>query len=176
MLRLCALFMLLALCSPEVLAGQASTFEQLQTVIEPGDTISVLDNTGRTSRGQVLELSPSSLRVAVDGAPRDIEQNLTLEIQQRDPLRNGTINGGIAGLGLGVFAAWGVCSVSGQCLGDAVSSILGFTAAGAGIGVLIDAAVFQNRVIYRSPGRSTHWNVTPIIRPHTKGIAISLLF
>src|SRR2546425_6465626 len=49
----------------------AETFDQLQLLINPGDRISVTDTRGRVSKGKIEAISPSAIRLRVNGASRN---------------------------------------------------------------------------------------------------------
>src|SRR5690349_5344279 len=97
--------------SVEGLAQQAGSFEQLQLLVKPGDTVSVTDLKGTLNTGRITELSTSVLRLQVDGAIRDLSQNDVLEIKQRrtDSLANGAKIGALVGTGAGILGAIGLC-------------------------------------------------------------------
>jgi len=160
-------------------AQQANTFEQLQVLVEPGDTVSVLDFSGKTSKGTIAKLSRDSLRLVVDGVARDLPQWTVLEIKQRrsDSLANGAIIGAIPGAAWGMWVAL-FSDCHGNCAANQAAAI-GFSAAlGAGIGLGIDALIIRTHTIYRGSGRasSSHFNIAPVLHGGNRGIAMSLSF
>src|SRR5687768_5393558 len=83
--------------SPADAAQQAASFEQLQVLVDLGDTVTVTDSAGNSSKGRILEVSPSMLRMTVDGMAKSWAQADVLEIKQRraDSLGNGALIGTI---------------------------------------------------------------------------------
>jgi hypothetical protein len=55
--------------------GQASSFEQLQLLVKPGDNIYIGDFGGNTSKGKIVKLNRSTLSVTVNGLKRDLPQS-----------------------------------------------------------------------------------------------------
>ena len=88
-------------------AQEASSFEQLQLQVGPGDNVTVTETDGRTSSGRIIDLSPSSLDISVNGSVRQLSETDVSEIRQRrgDSLANGAITGTLAGLAAGVVSA-----------------------------------------------------------------------
>ena len=87
----------------DVAAQQASSFEQLQILVENDDEITVTDADGQESKGPIINLSPSSLELSVNGVSRQFSQIDVREIRRRggDPIGNGVKNGAFVGLGFG---------------------------------------------------------------------------
>src|SRR5262245_53769793 len=59
--------LLIVVTSMECSAQLVSSFEQLQLLVKPGDNIYVTDSLGKTTKGRIAELSPSSLGLVVKG-------------------------------------------------------------------------------------------------------------
>ena len=70
----------------------AGSFDELQRILNPGDRVRVTDHTGRELTGRLVDLSPWSLSLEVEGARRDLlDADVTLVHQWRpDPL--GTVS------------------------------------------------------------------------------------
>lgn len=82
---------LLLVSSLDLKAQQVSSFEQLQLLVKPGDTITVVQNVGKITKGKLIELSSSLLRVNAGDAEKAFSPADVMEITERrsDPLSNG---------------------------------------------------------------------------------------
>ena len=72
------------------MAGQTESFDQLSKVVQTGDVVEVTDWTRARVRGQVVELTGSSLAVVKDGRQVRIYADAAKEIRllrRRDPNR-----------------------------------------------------------------------------------------
>jgi hypothetical protein len=170
----------LLFAAPCVFAQEASSFEQLQMLVGPDDAVVVTDFSGNQTRGRIAALSPSALRLIVNGTARDIPQSEVLEIRQRrsDSLANGAKYGAIAGGTFGVLGAILVCAQEADC-GQWVPGVLVvYTALGTGIGVGIDALIIRQRTIFRAPARTSfsRVRVAPILTAERKGLSFSISF
>ena len=173
----CALVLILLFAASEVSGQVANSFEQLQVLVKPGDRVSVTDVNGTLSQGMIAELSRSTLRLAVAGAPRDLSEADVVMIRQRrrDSLANGAIIGAVAGGAFGLLPALLVCFQETNCAGSAVGAVSLFTAMGTGIGVGIDALIVRQQTIYRR-GTSGRLDVKPIFSAGRKGVAFTVSF
>src|SRR5438034_10941281 len=87
------------LCAQQI----AGSFDELQTLIKPGQSISVTDSTGTTSTGTVLRLSGASLELRRQHNPSAppltfSESHVNNIVTTRaDPLWNGMLVGFAAG-------------------------------------------------------------------------------
>jgi hypothetical protein len=176
-----AILALLLICPARPAGAQnlASSFEQLQVLVKPGDTITVTDRAGRELRGKIASLSSSSLALLVEGARYDLPESGIRTIRQRrqDSLANGAKWGLGIGAGLGVAA--GVAVASGHESTGALIPILAmvYGGIGAGVGVGIDALVLGNQVIYFKPAASSaKLSVSPLVTPRRRGVFLSVGF
>jgi hypothetical protein len=175
---------LLALAIPSVALAQAAatSLSELRLLVRNGDSVSVVDPTGKTATGRIAELSTSSLRLLVDGHTREFTQNRISEIHQRrsDSLANGAIIGALAGAGVGITGV--VVVTSKGCYGCSWDSpaipvgVVGlYSAMGAGIGVGVDALIRRRTVIYSSaPMGRTTTRVSPTLRPDQKSVRVAI--
>ena len=130
----------------EVLAQQASSFDQLGMLVKPGDKVEVLGADGTSTKGKIENFTPASLRLATNGKICDYAQRDAIEIKEKkgDSLLNGALIGAATGAGLGL-AEW-ISSGGCDCTSGDVVGIVGLTAAmGAGIGIGIDALIIAIR-------------------------------
>lgn len=158
-------------------AQQVSSFEQLQLLVRPGDTIVVVGTDGKSAKGKIESLSATSLRLAAKGSIREFTQTDAVEIKQRrgDSLANGAwIGAAIGGAPLGVAAA---ISCRGDCRFVAAAVAI-YTGIGAAIGVGVDAMITHNQTIYRPPVRAalSRIRVAPLLAGDRKGVAINVSF
>lgn len=163
-------------------AQQASSFEQLQLLVKPGDTVVVIDMEGRSTKGKIENLSRESLRLKSGGAISEFGQRDAVEIKQRraDSLANGALIGVAVGGGIGALGAIGFCRYEG-CRGNEaeVAAVIGvYAGLGTAIGVGIDALVRPRRTIYRSTAQTalSHVHVAPLIGSGRRGIALKWSF
>jgi len=164
----------------EARAQQATSFEQLKLLLEPGDTVTVTESSGQITKGKIEALTGTSLRLVAGGGVREMADRDVLEIRQRrgDSLGNGAIIGAIAGGAFGTLSAF-----LGDCLNDPCTAeraaVIGVTTGlGVGIGVGIDALITKTKVIYRGSGRqvTVRFNIRPVMDRQRKGVALSVRF
>ena len=86
--------------------GVAASFEQLQVLVTPGNTVTVTDPAGSVTSGRIDSLSSSALSLLVDGTRRTFSDIDVSTIRQRrgDSLANGAWWGFGVGVGLVVLA------------------------------------------------------------------------
>ena len=110
----CTTVCLLVIATTPMVEAQvlASSFDQLQVLVKPGDTVRVTDGTGVEARGTIGALSPSSLEMVIEGNRRIFSENDVRTIRQRrgDSLRNG------AWWGFGIMAGLALLSAGGGSL------------------------------------------------------------
>jgi hypothetical protein len=163
-------------------AQQASSFEQLQLLVKPGDTVVVTDMEGRSTKGKIEGLSRESLRLKSSGNIREFGQRDAIEIKQRrsDSLANGALIGAAVGGGIGALGAIAFCK-EGWCRGNGaeVAATIGVHAGmGTAIGVGIDALVRSRQTIYRSSPQTafSRVHVAPLIGSGRRGVALKWSF
>ena len=169
--------------SQEVKAQPAQSFEQLKSLVKPGEEVSVTDATGVVTVGRIAELSSSVLRLRVNSTTRDLSESDVKTITQSRPdsLMNGTLIGAGVGAGVGVGILAGFCGGDYDCAGNP-GEVAGYIALYSGIGAAagagIDALIKGRQTIYLGGHRvSLHLSdVRPIISPTRKGVSMSLSF
>jgi hypothetical protein len=162
-------------------AQQVSSFEQLQLLVKPGDTIIVTDSAGTTTKGKIESLTRESLRLSANKIVREFAQKDARLIRQwkGDSLGNGAAIGAVVGAGLGLLSLVGCREAGGGCnaaTGASMIAVMG--ALGTGVGVGIDALVISRHTIYKSPGTAAldRFQVKPLISGDKKGAALSFSF
>lgn len=159
------------------LAGaQTVSFDRLALQLNQGDRITVTDNEGRALHGRVVDLSSSMLSLQAGGLRRDLNGGdiSVIRRRQRDSLKNGAGIGFASGAGIAVvlLSRCGGLDHAGETL--FYSSLFG--AAGAGIGVGLDAMHEETRVVYRTAPSTRRLAVSPVLSPQRQGVAVSLGF
>lgn len=92
-------FFLAALTQTAAAQGVAGSFEQLQVLVKPGDTVTVTDATGRETRGKIAELTGSTLALLAGGTRLELRESDVMTIKQlySDSLADGAIWGAVGG-------------------------------------------------------------------------------
>jgi hypothetical protein len=163
----------------------ASSFDALAGRIREGQSIWVIDATGREVRGRLERLSTEGLVLKADRsetfAAGDIRR---VRARDRDSLKNGTLIG--LGIGAGLGTVWCVGAIADDS-GDIDAGVecaegfLVFPALGALIGLAVDAVIpGKVRVVYQAPpsggGSRAGLTFVPLASPRVTGLAISIAF
>jgi hypothetical protein len=172
----------------------STSFEQLQALVKPGDTVDITDTTGRRTRGTLGELSASSLellarKTGADGGEnlvrdrqlfeRDVQQ---IQLVRRDSLWNGTLIGFAPGAAIGMFilfvGAGCDCYTVESRAPIALSTMLFAGGIGALIGGTVDASIVKRTTVYfRLPdSRSVDLRISPVLSKSATGVKIGLRF
>ena len=173
---LCLLFS--AGSQPAAAQGIAGSFEQLQLLVRPGDTVTLTDTSGREATGKIADLSSSMLVLMENGSRRELSEGEVSTIRQRhgDSLGNGALWGLAIG---GVVAAGLVASFweHGDSAGGAAAMIAVYGGLGAGIGVGVDALITRRHVIYqRRSASAVEVGIAPVWTAQRKGALFSVRF
>ena len=144
----------LSVALPASAQTSVNSFELLQSIVKPGQTLVVTDQAGHETTGSVSEVSALSLTLALKKHEQRVFAGDTVRaIRRTDPLGNGTL----VGLGIGIaatstFAArcgrYKYAEESGPCMAAAMSSGLLWIPMAALIGRAIDRA-HGNAQLYR---------------------------
>jgi hypothetical protein len=128
-------------------------FSRLNDFLRLGDGVILTELSGRTIAGTLQTLRPESMDVRVGGKPRTIlGRDLSMvRLRKGDSLINGTVVGGLVGLGVG--AVWGA-ALAGD--GNEIVNTVGLLGticgvAGVGIGAAVDSSVSTDVPVYRRP-------------------------
>ena len=175
--------MLVLLVMKAAPAAQAQTlagsFDQLQVLVKPGDTISVTDATGRELTGRIDSLSQSSLSLLVWGPARSAGERGPQDTPaSSDSLANGAKWGLGIGAGLGLAAGLAIASEYSEGGGVYIPILaLVYGGIGAGVGAGMDALILSNQVIYfKSPGSVAKVTVSPLVTSERKGVVVAFGF
>lgn len=163
-------------------AQEATSFEQLQMLVKPGDKVYVTNSKGVVTVGKVTGLTTSVLSLKEKDTTRDwAESDVSRIMQHRhDSLKNGTLIGSGIGLGFGAIGA-GACAADDTCdasTGALVADVLIFTGIGAALGAGIDALIHLKTTVYigRTKVSMNLNTLKPILTNNRKGASVSLSF
>jgi hypothetical protein len=180
----------------------ATSFDELPTTLQQGETIELTTATGDTLKGDVLDVSSSGLELRIRtprpagntpaAAQRRLLENDVRRIvrEHHDSLWNGTIIGLAAAAFPGVVSiAWGLSAANegyttGAELAGAGIVMLGI---GAGLGAAVDASIHRRTTVYLRPAArsSLRWgpalpgpavSVAPLLARTAGGVRVSLQF
>lgn len=152
--------------------------------VRMGEAVVVTDQDGREIRGRLVELTPASLAVDVDGHVVEWRQGgWTLRQRQRDALVNGTLIGAAVGLGVGFglavgYVATAVYTGQTETSGSGNGFVIVGTVVGAGVGLVIDSARQDDLVVVGPPlaqGR-LRLRVLPLVSRHAQGLGVAFSF
>ena len=89
----------------------ARSFAELEVRVKAGDTVYVVDGSGRDTKGRIDLLSAASIQLTLDGRRREFLETDVIRVERRGPrdsIRNGLLIGLGTGAALGFLAgrAW----------------------------------------------------------------------
>jgi hypothetical protein len=162
--------------------AEAQAFDMGQ--IRVGQTVFVRDLTGAETRGVVQSAEPTRLVVKYGfgrltdptDPSRILDDTRTFtpaevdRVRRPGPIWDGAVKGAFVAL-IPVALLTGAC----DCGAPPPSAFAVFMGAGAGIGVVIDAA-FGPRNVYRNRGESRKVTVAPVVGGGRRGFAASIRF
>jgi hypothetical protein len=144
----------LVLSVPTNAAAQES-FASVRNRIALGDTVFVLDVTGTETRGLVMNVDLSTIRLKVNDTEREWQETAVYRLERRgdsvrDGARRGVITGAIVGAVLGAIAGatWANSGSGSTPIGGAFGVGLVGAGLGLGIGVGMDALIQGRTLIY----------------------------
>ena len=135
------------------------SFGDLKLRIGPGESVYVVDASGRETRGRVMTLSDAILTVTIDAVRREFRAADVKQIdrRRRDPVWNGVLigaaAGSLAGFGLGRSLDSPSCPRPAiECGQGAIIGTVGGALWGAAGGWIADALIRKREVVYdRAP-------------------------
>ena len=172
----------------------ATTFDELQSLVKTGDTVDVIDVTGRKTKGKLGEVSASSLELLVrrtgpDGREtfvpearlfeRDVQQ---IRLQRRDSIWNGTVIGFAPGAVIGMFILFVGAGCDCYTIESRAPIAFGTMLFAGGIGALIggtvDASIVKRTTVYfRLPtSRSAGLHISPMLSKSGTGVKLAVRF
>ena len=157
--------------------GVAASFEQLQVLVRPGDTVTRTDASLLPVSGRIDGVTSSTLSLVVNGTRRDYEQSDVTAIwaPKTDSLADGARRGFRIGAALGVLSFLGCLGECGSYPVAVAGSFAVITAMSTGIGVAMDARNREttDHLIYRRPAAS---GARLTITPQQTGMMMSVRF
>src|SRR6188474_606076 len=92
-------------CALGVSAASAQTLDDAVRLAKPDDTVIVTDADGRTVQGQLVSISPESIRILTPAAVVIPADRVSRIDKLGDPVRDGFRKGAIAGAAIGAVNA-----------------------------------------------------------------------
>ena len=173
------LCLLVSTCSqPAAAQGIAGSFEQLQLLVRPGDTVTLTDTSGREATGKIADLTSSMLVLMEKGSRRELSEREVTTIRQRRS--DSLANGAIWGLAVGGLLATGMVAAfweGDDDIGPAAVGVALYSGVGAGIGAGVDALITRRHVIYQRRSTSAvEIGIVPLMTDQRKGALVSVRF
>ncbi len=158
--------------------GIAESLHELRLLVRPGETVTVVDTTGREVKGRIESLSASDIVLRTSAGPRQWTDADLKTIRQRrgDSLGNGALIG--FGVGAGIGIAGGLALRESGESGAVVAAFAAlYGGLGAGIGVGIDALITHEYVIFDAAhARRATLHVRPVATRRQRGVQVVLSF
>ena len=170
-----AVFVILA-AGPASAQTIANSFEELQTVLQKGQTVIVTDASGQRVKGKVSDVSRSSLVVLIPDARTFTEGTVTEIRSAAGSLRRGALMGVGVGAGLGAAVVLAKCRNGPDC-SYALKVGAGYAGLGVAIGAGIGAMLSKGgRVVYRSRQHTRSLILSPLLGKDRQGALVSVRF
>jgi hypothetical protein len=166
--------------------GAPPALAQVATMpeVKAGQNVWATRTDGVTIKGKVIAIAATGLQL------QDVERVTSLpigdiyQIEERDPLKNGAVNGagiGAIALGLGAYTGHAISCItsnSDRCNRSGKTMAVMGSLAGAGIGALvgagIDRAIESRRLLYYRSWPAAALTIAPVVSPHGAGAGASL--
>jgi hypothetical protein len=182
-----ALLSLGAGAAPAAAQTAASSFADLRGRLRPDQTVYVetavvVDEHAGGVKGQVLDLSGSTLRLLVNGQRREFSERDVLVVSERhNSAGKGAVIGLVVGVGLGLgFDRWLVNAIGGDRSFRSEDLLVTGLVAGLGaeIGALSGHSRQHQRVLFLTPDlKGTHtFTITPFVGSGRKGVSAAFRF
>ena len=173
-----ALALLIALPPTTRAQGIANSLHELRLLVRPGETVTVVDGTGREVRGRIESLSASQIVLGTPQGPQKWGDGDLRSIRQRrgDSLGNGALIGMGVGGGLALTAGLLLVEEEDEA-GWVAGATLVYAGLGAAIGLGIDALITREYVIYEPTGKpAARLRVSPLLNHDAQGVRVTLSF
>lgn len=136
-------------------AAAQESFASVRNQVARGDTVFVTDVTGMETRGRVMKVDLSTIRLKVKGTEREWQEAAVYRLERRgdsvtDGARRGIITGAVIGAILGAIAGatWANSGSGSTPSGGALGVGLVGAGIGLGIGVGMDALLQGRTLIF----------------------------
>jgi hypothetical protein len=164
-----------------------TSFDEVSTRLKVADNVKVTDTAGRKVQGYIRDLSPSGITVQTAESTGSGVSSVgevvfpaaavkTIELRQRDSLKNGTWIGFGIGAGLGLIGSLGACTDG--CSGTTLLALPLLAGEFALIGMGIDALIKRDVLVYRASSSppTARISIAPILLPTRQGVAVRVIF
>ena len=179
MSRALMLSMAVTLYCPGTAVAQtdATSFEELRPLLKVGRLVTIVDETGATTRGKIVEIAPDAFVVASDAAATGQERRsfgarpLRAWVANKDGLGNGIVLGLLAGLAAAPVVCKGFMGGCDQLTG--LTAIAVTVPSGIGVGIAIDHLhrAQEIRVEYLSSSRAA-FGTKPLVWSRARGLSL----
>ena len=158
--------------------GVAESFTALQELVEVGQTVTVVDASGREVTGPITALTPARLVLGGGGRERAWEEADVVRIRYRgqDSLRNGTLIGLGVGAAVAAVALLAGPPLEGPDADWGIFSVAVGAGLGAALGVGIDAMFTAERDIFRRSGSGAQVRLQPLLHARGGGLRVGIAF
>lgn len=132
-------------------AQTVESFDRLALLVNLGDRIAVTDHAGQELQGRLVDLSPATLSLKIDGVRHNLDaaEISAIRWHQRDSLKNGALLGFMSGAAVATSLIAGNCGWGCDPTTTALWTSL-FGAAGAAIGTGVDALKLNSQIVFGS--------------------------
>jgi len=160
------------ICALGTPAASAQTLDDAVRLAKPDDIVFVTDVDGRTVKGQLVSISPESIRLLTPAAVVIPVDRLSRIDKLGDPIRDGFRKGAIAGAAIG--------AVSAAAMLERKDLILFLPKVWTGavefglFGMLFDWLHKSRTTLYRAP--ATTVSIAPMVARGSHGLAVSWRF
>lgn len=170
--------------SPAFAQEPAGSFADLSKVVKRGQVVFVEDDGGRRVKGNITELSDTSLEIMTGNDGREIRfaADRVARVSKADSRVNGFLIGAAIGAGGGIYFASFVDMLleNEGSDGNTAYALFGGLAAlaGGGIGYAIDGAIDGQKLVYARRGNvsGASLRVAPMVGKGAGGVRLSLQF
>jgi hypothetical protein len=166
--------------------GAAPAFAQVATMLDvkAGQNVWATRMDGATIKGKVIAIAATGLQLKEDEHVTSLPIADIYQIEERDPLKNGAVNGAGVGAIAGGVGAWtrfvvscinsnsDRCNTSGRTI--AVMGALAGAGIGALVGAGIDRAIESRRLLYYRSWPAAALTIAPVVSPHGARVGVSL--
>lgn len=167
----CSVVLAVASLTP-ALGQTSSSWLELKEVIKPEHSVVVMTQDGQRVRGDILQISDTALSLRVGRANEvfPIERVREVSVRRNDRVWNGLLIGAAAG------ALGGLIPDHLDDCEECHDSLYGSIAVGAGTGLLIDALIRAQTLVYRAPGAATKISLGIQTKGHRTAVVLSVRF
>jgi hypothetical protein len=166
---------LLLFLSSEATAQDVSTFAELQSLVRTNDKVVMTDTQGMKMKGAIIDISPSLLRIKVQGKTVEWREDEVRRVDKRRPDR--WWDWAIIGAGIGAASAYFMAEISSNSDYKGIWVPWG-AGIGAATGFSIDLAKHKSDTVFKAPTQTGDYRIrlSPILIKESKGATLSVSF